>query len=265
MKVRGRLEPFYETGTEGVVWSLQDPWLPGYDGLWCLRDGDHLKVIDGGWEGKISLDYQRNQMSNEHGYSGQAVYGFWVNGLQEDAEAERWAHMFVNRARAILTPGDPQIVLNHDSEYGGQHPFHAPLEELDERLHALPEKIAADLFRASLYPWLVFYSGESDWHSLAQKWGYTLDETLKIIGSPTDEQVNAWRHYPKRATDMLMPFSWPQLLRLALLFRINGELEWQFASAAEAQTWLGDHRELMMGDLNDLRRLIGLAVNANNN
>src|ERR1051325_11945050 len=89
MKVYGRLEPFFETGTEGIVWSVQDPWLPSYDGLWCLREGDHLRVL-GKWEGIIDFDYERDVVESSGGGRGQAVHGFWVNGLQRDVGSEQW-------------------------------------------------------------------------------------------------------------------------------------------------------------------------------
>lgn len=253
MKVYGRLEPFFETGTEGIVWSVQDPWLPSYDGLWCLRAGDHLRVL-GKWEGIIDFDYERDVIESSFGGRGQAVHGFWVNGLQRDVGSEQWSEMFMHRLRAMLIPGEQQILR------GAKHPFHAPLHELEQRLHEMPENEAKDLFRDSLYPWLIFYaSGSSQrrWDSLAKGWGLSLSETIKLLGSPPMELVERWMQYPKRFDDMLMPFSSSQLLRLALLHRINGGLTWCFDNKDDARIWLTpERRERLMGNLDGLRSII---------
>ncbi len=57
----GCLEPFCETGTEGIIWSLHEYGKAGYDGLNCLSPGDRLTVYssvrDGDieWEGRMSF------------------------------------------------------------------------------------------------------------------------------------------------------------------------------------------------------------------
>lgn len=49
----GALEPFCETGTEGVVWSVHEYGQAGYDGLNCLNDGDKLTVYKNVRDGEI--------------------------------------------------------------------------------------------------------------------------------------------------------------------------------------------------------------------
>ena len=44
-KISGVLDAFFETGTEGVIWSLYDDKNNGYDSLHCLENGDYLKVF----------------------------------------------------------------------------------------------------------------------------------------------------------------------------------------------------------------------------
>lgn len=116
--IKGIIFPFAETGTEGIIWSLQDEkyisedgkrWQ--YDGLNPLQDGDHLTVLndDGSvfWEGTIKLEYKRNYqpypMNPSHGQ--QAVGGCWVHGLQEDVEPEQWLNMFAEQRKAVLRRG----------------------------------------------------------------------------------------------------------------------------------------------------------------
>lgn len=43
--IHGNLHPFSETGTEGVIWSVQEWNKYGYDGLHCLENGDQIKVL----------------------------------------------------------------------------------------------------------------------------------------------------------------------------------------------------------------------------
>ena len=60
-EIHGALEPFFETGTEGVIWSLAEYGKSGFDGLYILKNGDDLCVYDNvtdgsvDWEGEIRL------------------------------------------------------------------------------------------------------------------------------------------------------------------------------------------------------------------
>ncbi len=67
----GALEPFCETGTEGVIWSISEYGKSGYDGLNVLKDGDRLTVYknvrDGEieWEGRADFsDYAPKRLQN---------------------------------------------------------------------------------------------------------------------------------------------------------------------------------------------------------
>ena len=89
MQIFGRLDAFFETGTEGVVWSVADQRLPGYDGLWPLQFGDHLDVLDANgetlWQGIIKLEYDNRRVAL---HNQQEVLGYWVHGLQDGADPE---------------------------------------------------------------------------------------------------------------------------------------------------------------------------------
>lgn len=86
--VRSQMEPFFEIGTEGVVWSAIANGVPGYDGLFSLSDGDELVIYGpmGKWLGKarstwnISGGFGPTPLNPEHGQ--QEILGLWVHGLQ---------------------------------------------------------------------------------------------------------------------------------------------------------------------------------------
>jgi hypothetical protein len=77
MAIKGTLFLYSETGTEGGYWAIQDEnfikppsddwpheqW--SYDGLFCLEDGDRLKIFnpDGTirWEGEIELKHRKGE------------------------------------------------------------------------------------------------------------------------------------------------------------------------------------------------------------
>lgn len=248
----GRLEPFFETGTEGIVWSIYDSSLPGYDGLWPLEQGDSLMIVGDTrvmWEGTIKLEYKRNFIKyNDEDYGQQAVAGFWVNGLQEDVEPDLWYAMFKDARRAILRP----VASRRHKQ---PHPFEGSSADMEARLRTLPEKSPTpspyavqnqeQLYRATEYAWLSFYSN-GGWSSLAQAWDFTLDETLTLIGSPTTEQVEKWKLWPKTAYDSLRPLAYPTFTRLALLYGICGGLNWKFDTKDERVRWLADGRKELL-------------------
>ncbi len=106
----GKLEPFFETGTEGIVWSVYEDGKTGYDGLNGIEDGDYLTVFDPKdkttiiWEGHIDFDWEINfrpyPANPEHGQ--QSVGGYWVHGLQRGLPPEQWATWFFNAYPATL-------------------------------------------------------------------------------------------------------------------------------------------------------------------
>jgi len=219
-EVRGFLFAFFETGTEGVIWSLLDHGLPGYDSLRPLRDGDELRVLDdaGGtlWEGVVRLDRTTGRLPR---YAGgepvqQAVLGYWVHGLQEGMDPEAWGRMFFEERRAVLR----EVGAWHPSSE--RHPFSGPAEGLRAGLATLPEARAREVFRGALYRWL-FVRSDGEWSSRIQDWGLGLDETLGLLVhiAPGDARARAPR--PNRNREALLPFSRP-LLDLPFGVRTEG-------------------------------------------
>ena len=108
--IKGKLEPFSETGTEGVVWSFHEDGVQGYDGLNCLHQGDYLTIFDPAdptkvvWEGNIDLEFERNyqKFPNNPEYGQQAIMGLWVHGIQRNVEPDDWGIWFFHEYPAEL-------------------------------------------------------------------------------------------------------------------------------------------------------------------
>lgn len=108
--INGKLDPFFETGTEGVIWSVYEDGKMGYEGLNCLEYGDYLRVYDKSkttkiiWEGSIFFDWDINwrpyPMNPKHGQ--QEVLGYWVHGIQKDLEPKVWGKWFFDMLPAQL-------------------------------------------------------------------------------------------------------------------------------------------------------------------
>jgi hypothetical protein len=99
--ISGVLEAFFETGTEGVIWSLYEDNKQGYDGLHPLKNGDHLRILGENdaviWEGLIDLEYETGYRSfpNNPEYGQQECWGFWVHGNQRGFAISDWGELFM--------------------------------------------------------------------------------------------------------------------------------------------------------------------------
>lgn len=66
----GSLYPFCESGTEGIIWAVEEYGKTGYDGLYDLKNGDRLTVYsavrngDVEWTGK--LDFGPEEVSRHN-------------------------------------------------------------------------------------------------------------------------------------------------------------------------------------------------------
>lgn len=113
--IEGSLDPFFETGTQGIIWSLSELGK-GYEGLHSLKNGDYLKVFkkDSGeilWQGVVKLEYERRliPIPTNPQYKAQEVCGMWVHGFQDSLEPIVWAKMFFDGSKAQLIKNEQKI------------------------------------------------------------------------------------------------------------------------------------------------------------
>src|SRR5450755_215093 len=93
----GVLDPWIETGTEGVVWTVYENGAIGYEGMIVLRNGDHLKVYD--TDNKVLFDdiiqkdekigYAPYPMNPDHGQP--SALGLWIHWTQSGWTPDNWA------------------------------------------------------------------------------------------------------------------------------------------------------------------------------
>lgn len=112
--VDGKLEPFFETGTEGVIWSVYEDNKLGYEGLHPLEYGDYLRIYSDYkrdnilWQGNIYFDWETNwrpyPMNPKYGQ--QEVLGYWVHGIQKDLEPKVWGKWFFDQLPAQLVKSE---------------------------------------------------------------------------------------------------------------------------------------------------------------
>jgi hypothetical protein len=99
--VFGSLDPFCETGTEGVIWSLQEYGKSGYAGLHCLEDGEHLSVYSEVRDGKVEwqgrLDFGPEKVKKIEN---------WAEVLRETKhmDTKQWLQMSFDKRPIVLTP-----------------------------------------------------------------------------------------------------------------------------------------------------------------
>lgn len=108
----GRLDYWFETGTEGVEWILYEDGKNGYDGIVLPEDGDYLEIYneDGSilWSGVVEQDFEVGyQPYPDNPELGQpCALGMWIHWTQKGFEPDVWARFFMpkngNKLRAKL-------------------------------------------------------------------------------------------------------------------------------------------------------------------
>lgn len=99
---KGAIFAFFETGTEGLLWALQQDGVCGYEGLICLGEGDLVSIHSPEgeilFEGVIKQDYQTGAIPRYEGdpCSQVTALGYWVHWSQEGWAPDSWAKLFVD-------------------------------------------------------------------------------------------------------------------------------------------------------------------------
>ena len=111
-RIEGELEDYFETGTEGVLWALQDDDNLGYAGLHLLAEGDHLEITDQLghklWSGVIRCDRQAGRRAHPLNpkFNQPSALGCWVHWTQQGFKPDDWAGYFIrpgyDRLRGVL-------------------------------------------------------------------------------------------------------------------------------------------------------------------
>jgi hypothetical protein len=221
--INGRLEAFSEAGTQGVVWSLTNPILPGHYGLFPLHNNDQLAIFDDAgrplFQGTIDLEYVGNH----------------VHGLQRHIDPEMWAEWFFKRHRATLQQNQASV---HQTLAWRQR-FQGSADQLQAdsyRKFNLSDGEADDLFCACQRWWINWYGQRVDADTedgMHAKLHFTEAKALRILGSPNAEEVRAWQLRDNT------PIQHPTFFRMVMLCGIGGRLEVLFGDdEVRMNAWL---------------------------
>ncbi len=116
--ILGYLTEYFETGTEGLIWMLEEEGdrSRGLDALHRIEQGDRLTIMTRNgrrtlWSGVIECDTQTGGMprpGNPEFVQPQAL-GYWIHWTQRGISPDRWARFFcredVGRYRGVLEKG----------------------------------------------------------------------------------------------------------------------------------------------------------------
>lgn len=99
---RGELYGFYETGTEGVIWTIIQDGVKGYDAIVDLKAGDQFKILDGDqvlFEGVIDPDHKigYTEYPRNPGYGQPSALGYWIHWTQAGFQPDDWADFFFRK------------------------------------------------------------------------------------------------------------------------------------------------------------------------
>ncbi|MDE1969979.1 MAG: hypothetical protein KGI50_00125 [Patescibacteria group bacterium] len=100
-ELNGILHAFFETGCEGLMWTLIEDGKRGYNGLHFIEEGDKLIIYreDSSiiFEGTIMPDHKIGY-AEYPGYPGRgqpAALGCWIHWTQQGWQPDDWATLFM--------------------------------------------------------------------------------------------------------------------------------------------------------------------------
>lgn len=97
--MKGRLEFFSETGTEGGWCDFYEEGYGGYDGLRRIEAGDHLIIYD---PKDYSMLFNGVIDFEEFEWGIALSHGMWVRRVQKGWDIEKWNEMFQKEYPAEL-------------------------------------------------------------------------------------------------------------------------------------------------------------------
>jgi hypothetical protein len=105
-EICGFLVPFFQVGTDRILWSISNLANSSSQEIHCLQDNDYLTVYETTgevrWQGRIHFEYKRNDSPRREFWTRQVVLGHIVHGFQSNCEPKRWAEMFFEKLPATL-------------------------------------------------------------------------------------------------------------------------------------------------------------------
>jgi len=124
--IEGWLIDFFETGSEGTHWALEDEFNSSYDALHIMEEGDSLTIQDELgvqlWSGKIKCDRKsgRIRFPKNPDYDQPCALGRWIHWTQDGFKPDDWARFFIlgsgQRLRGILVKrAKSKIAPTHES------------------------------------------------------------------------------------------------------------------------------------------------------
>ena len=105
-EISGFLFPYFQRGTDRIVWSISNLANSNSQEIHCLEDNDYLTVFETTgeirWQGQIQFEYKRNNSPRREFWTRQVVMGYVVHGCQSNCDPDRWAEMFFAKLPATL-------------------------------------------------------------------------------------------------------------------------------------------------------------------
>ena len=104
----GRLEAFWETGSEGVHWSLYLDGKEGYNALYSITEGDYITIYNEDNEVIYEGDIIQDRFSNWKAYPMNPIYGqqvagnYLVHWIQANVNPDLWERWFSRGYRATI-------------------------------------------------------------------------------------------------------------------------------------------------------------------